>query len=108
MRKIPARLRLLRVCYPHARFDALDFDLREAAHDARSGTAAALAAAGMLQAMGEEKTMIEGGVGAYRGKVGFAMGASYRADNGKSVYKVGFTYDSSQHVGAKAGAGFEF
>ena len=52
--------------------------------------------------------MITGGVGTYRGKVGVALGASYRAQNGKSVYKAGLTYDNSEHFGAHAGAGIEF
>jgi autotransporter adhesin len=94
--------------YTDTRLEQLDFDLSRERKDARSGTAAALAAAGMPQALGEGRTMVAGGVGTYRGKVGVALGASYRAENGKSVYKVGLTYDSSEHVGAHAGAGFEF
>ena len=52
--------------------------------------------------------MIAGGIGVYRNRVGFAVGGSFRAENGKSVYKVGLTYNSAQHVGANAGAGFQF
>ena len=52
--------------------------------------------------------MIAGGFGVYRGRFGVAIGGSYRAQNGQSIYKVGLTYDSSTHVGANAGVGFEF
>jgi peptidoglycan hydrolase CwlO-like protein len=94
--------------YTDARLDAVNFDLRRARHEARSGTAAALAAAGMPQAMEAGRTMIAGGMGTYRGKVGFAAGASYRASNGKSIYRLGVSYDSSEHFGANLGAGVEF
>ena len=88
--------------------ESLSYDLRRAGRDARAGTSAALAAAGLPQASEPGRSMIAGGVGVYRGRVGFALGGSYRAPNGQSVYKVGVTYDSSKHVGANAGVGFEF
>jgi len=94
--------------YTDTRLADLDFDLNRMGKDARAGTAAALAAAGMPQAMDAGRRMIAGGIGTYRGKTGFALGASYRAENGRSVYKLGITYDSSEHVGANAGAGFQF
>ncbi|MEO8141723.1 MAG: YadA-like family protein [Sphingomicrobium sp.] len=94
--------------YTDARINELDFDLKDARDDARGGASAALAAAGMPQAMDAGRSMIAGGVGTYRGKVGLAIGGSYRAANGQSVYKVGLTYDSSNAVGANAGAGFQF
>ncbi len=94
--------------YTDLRFDLLDRQAGRDRKDARAGTSAALAAAGMPQAIGEGKTMIAGGVGTYRGKVGFAIGASHRAGNGKSSYRLGLTYDSSSHVGANAGVGVEF
>ena len=86
----------------------LSFDIRRAGRDARAGTAGALAAAGMPQASEAGRSMIAGGFGVYRGRVGVAVGGSYRASNGQSIYKVGLTYDSSKHVGANAGVGFEF
>jgi len=94
--------------YTDTRLADLDFNLNRVGKDARAGTAAALAASGMPQAMDAGRRMIAGGFGTYRGKVGLAIGASYRAENGKSVYKLGITYDSSDHVGANAGAGFQF
>lgn len=94
--------------YTDARINELNFDLKDARDDARGGASAALAAAGMPQAMDAGRSMIAGGVGTYRGKVGLAIGGSYRASNGQSVFKVGLTYDSSNAVGANAGAGFQF
>lgn len=88
--------------------DNINYDLRKVGKDASAGTAAALAASGMPQSMDAGRSMIAGGIGVYRGKVGFAVGGSFRTDNGQSVFKVGVTYDSSSHVGASAGAGFQF
>ena len=51
---------------------------------------------------------IAGGVGTYRGKTAFAVGASHRLQGGNATFKVGVTYDSEKHVRANAGAGFEF
>ena len=94
--------------YTDLQFDLLDSRIGRDRKNARAGTAAALAAAGMPQAAGEGRTMISGGVGTYGGRVGMAIGASHRASNGRSIYKVGVTYDSSEKVGASAGVGFEF
>ncbi|MBW0145799.1 YadA-like family protein [Sphingomicrobium clamense] len=83
-------------------------DIRNASRDARAGTAGALAAAALPQSMIEGRPMLSGGFGFYRGRVGFAIGGSYRAANGRSIYKLGVTYDSSESVGANVGAGFQF
>ncbi|MEA1072975.1 YadA-like family protein [Sphingomonas sp. LY160] len=88
--------------------DDLSFDIRHTAREARAGTAAALAAAGLPQASGEGRTMIAGGVGTYRGRTALAIGASHRLQGGQAIFKVGVTYDSSKHTGANAGFGIEF
>jgi autotransporter adhesin len=88
--------------------DDLGFDLRRDRKDARAGTASALAAAALPQAMGEGRTMIAGGIGTYRGRGALAIGASHRVSGGNAVFKVGVTYDSEEHVGANGGFGFEF
>ena len=88
--------------------DDLSFDIRSTGREARSGTAAALAAAGLPQAQGVGRTMIAGGVGTYRGRTALAVGASHRLQNGNGTFKLGVTYDSSEHSGANAGFGFEF
>lgn len=94
--------------YTDARIAALDFDIGRIRKDSRSGSAAALAAAGMPQAFETGKTMIAAGVGTYRGKSAIAIGASHVLDSGRSVFKVGMTYDSSEKMGANAGVGFQF
>ena len=95
-----------------ASLDELEFDLdeglRDNARDARAGTSAALAAAALPQAMDAGRTMVSGGVGAYRGRTAFAVGASHRLSTGSTVVKLGVTYDSSEHLGASAGFGVQF
>ena len=95
-----------------SRIDNLSFSLegqrREDRRDARAGTSAALAAAGLPQASDPGKSMIAGGFGYYRGRVGFAIGGSHRVADGSTVFKVGVTYDSSKTVGANGGVGFQF
>jgi len=94
--------------YTDARISALDFNIEDVRKEGRSGTAAALAAAGMPQAMEPGKTMVAAAVGTYRGRGAFAVGFSHALDNGKSAFKLGLTYDSSEKVGANAGVGFQF
>lgn len=86
----------------------LSSDIRDEFRDARAGTAAALAAAGMPQAMDAGRSMFAGGLGTYRGRVALAVGASHRVSGGNTVMKPSVTYDSSDHAGANAGVGFQF
>lgn len=94
--------------YTDSRIEALSFDLSSTEQSGRAGTSAALAAAGLPQAIGAGRTMVAGGVGHYRGRSAFAIGASHVLDGGSAVFKAGVTYDSSQKVGANAGVGFQF
>jgi trimeric autotransporter adhesin len=94
--------------YTDARITELQFDIADVGKDARAGTAAALAAAAMPQPMEPGKSMVAAGASTYRGRTAIAFGLSHAPDNGKSVFKLGVTYDSSSHVGANAGAGFQF
>jgi autotransporter adhesin len=94
--------------YTDMRIEALQFDILDVGRDARAGTAAALAAAALPQPIEAGRTMIAGGLGHYRGKSAFAIGASHALDNGRSVFKLGITYDTSQKVGANAGFGVQF
>jgi autotransporter adhesin len=90
------------------KLDDLSFDLRRNGREARAGTSAALAAAALPQAMDPGRSMIAAGMGTYRGRAAFAIGASHRLSGGNAVVKVGVTYDTSEHVGANAGVGFQF
>lgn len=94
--------------YTDERIANLNFDLGDVRKDARAGTSAALAAAGMPQASDPGKSMLAAGVSTYRGKSAIAIGASHRTRNGSTVFKLGITYDSSEHVGANGGVGFQF
>jgi autotransporter adhesin len=94
--------------YTDERIASLNFDLGDVRKDARAGTSAALAAAGMPQASDPGKSMLAAGVSTYRGKSAIAIGASHRTRNGSTVFKLGLTYDSSDHVGANGGVGFQF
>lgn len=94
--------------YTDERIASLNFDLGDVRKDARAGTSAALAAAGMPQASDPGKSMLAAGVSTYRGKSAIAIGASHRTRNGSTVFKLGITYDSSDHVGANGGVGFQF
>jgi len=94
--------------YTDVHLQQVSFDLRSARREARSGSAAALAAAGMPQASDPGRSMVAAGVGTYRGRTAFAIGASHRTNNGQAVFKLGVTYDSSEHVGANGGMGFQF
>lgn len=94
--------------YTDQRLAAFSFDLGEARKEARAGSAAALAAAGMPQAMDAGANMIAAGVGTYRGRTALAIGASHRNERGNAVFRIGLTYDSSASVGANGGAGIQF
>lgn len=94
--------------YTDMRIEALAFRLDELRKDSRGGTAAAMAVAGLPQPLEPGRSMVAGGVGFYGGQGALAIGASHAADNGRSVFKVGVTYDASQHVGANAGVGIQF
>jgi len=94
--------------YTDQRLSALNFNLGEARKEARAGSAAALAAAGMPQAMDAGANMIAAGVGTYGGRTAIAIGGSHRTDDGKAVFRIGVTYDSSSRVGASGGAGIQF
>jgi autotransporter adhesin len=94
--------------YTDNRVQAVQFDLRRSRHEARAGTAAALAAAGLPQPYEPGKSMFGFAFGTYRGRTALALGASAALDNGETVMKFGLTYDSSDHVGGNFGMGWQF
>ncbi|WP_420496917.1 YadA-like family protein [Sphingomonas sediminicola] len=94
--------------YTDARFLAMNYDLRAVRREARAGSAAALAAAALPQPLEPGRSMIAGGVGTYGGRSALAIGASHASDDGRSVFRVGLTYDTNERVGANAGYGFQF
>ena len=101
--------------YTDDRIAAISFDIAELGTDvarlreeAFSGTAAAMAVAGIPQTMEVGRSMIGGGVGHYRGETAFAIGASTTFSGGRAVVKAGATLDTRGKGGFSAGAGFSF
>ena len=94
--------------YTDSRLAALDFNLRDTERGARAGSAAALAAAGMPQAIEPGKGMVAMGFGTYRGRQAVAFGASKITNDGRAAFKLGITYDASSKVGANGGVGIQF
>ncbi|HWT41266.1 MAG TPA: YadA-like family protein, partial [Sphingopyxis sp.] len=94
--------------YTDSRFADFDFDLTQARRDAFAGTAGALAAAGLPQAFEPGRGMLAFGAGTYRGQSAFAMGLSRVMDDGRTVVKIGATYDTQERAGANVGVGFQF
>ena len=90
------------------RVDGLSFDLAELRDDAFSGTASAMAVAGIPQTMEAGRAMVGGAVGHYRGQTAFALGFSTTFSDGSGVLKAGGTLDTDGHGGFSAGAGFSF
>ncbi|MEH3047338.1 YadA-like family protein [Sphingomonas adhaesiva] len=94
--------------YTDRRVAALSFDLSRVNRDAHAGIAGALAMAGMPQAYEEGKSMVAMGVGTFQGQSAVAMGVSRVMNDGRTVVKLGATYDSRKRVAANAGVGFQF
>jgi autotransporter adhesin len=74
------------------------------------GVAAAMAMAGLTQATEPDRLMLTGGLSAYDGSTGIALGASKMADGGRWVFKGGLalplTTTGKRKVGLAFGAGF--
>ena len=90
------------------RIDDIEFDLDEAREEAFSGTASALAVAGIPQTIEPGRSMVGGAIGHYRGETAFAIGASSTFNDGRGVVKAGATIDTHGKGGFNAGAGFSF
>lgn len=101
--------------YTDQQIAAIGFDLADLGDDVRqlrkgafSGTAAAMAVSGIPQTMEIGTSMFGGGVGHYRGRTAFALGASTTLGDGQAVVKAGATMDTNGKGGFSAGAGFAF
>jgi autotransporter adhesin len=80
----------------------------QASSRAASGTAAAMAMAGLAQAVTPGKSMVTGGVGVWNGQTGLAFGLSHRMDDGRWTVKAGATFAMHGDAGASAAVGYEF
>ena len=77
------------------------------ARRADSGSAAAMAIAGLPQAFTPGKGMVGVAVGSWRGEQAFAFGAS-KAFGDKVVFKAGASFDTQGDGGFNAGVGWQF
>jgi autotransporter adhesin len=82
--------------------------IRSARRDAYGGTATALAAAGLPQAVLPGHGMVAMAAGTYGGQSAIAIGVSQLSETGKWVYKVQGTSDSRGQFGASVGAGMHW
>lgn len=85
-----------------------DDQIRSARRDAYGGTAAALAVAGLPQAVLPGRGMVAIAGGTYGGQSALAIGVSQLSETGKWVYKVQGTTDSRGQFGASLGAGMHW
>ncbi|MGF7130393.1 autotransporter adhesin [Paraburkholderia sp. EB58] len=85
-----------------------DDQIRSALRDSYGGTASALAAAGLPQAVLPGHGMVAVAGGTYAGQSAVALGVSQLSETGKWVYKVQGTSDSRGQFGASIGAGMHW
>lgn len=95
------------LAYTDARMAAFGADLDAVAREADSGTAAAMALAGLPQANGVGASMVAGAIGVWRDEAAMAFGLSHRVDPQWTV-RAGGTFTESGDAGFNAGIGFEF
>ena len=91
-----------------ANFTALNNKVNEVAADAKAGTAAAMAVAGLPQAYLPGKSMMAVGGSVYRGESGYAIGYSTISDGGNWIVKGTATGNSRGHYGATAAVGYQW
>ncbi|MBM7064176.1 YadA-like family protein [Neisseria elongata] len=91
-----------------ANFMALENKVNEVAADAKAGTAAAMAVAGLPQAYLPGKSMMAVGGSVYRGESGYAIGYSTISDGGNWIVKGTATGNSRGHYGATAAVGYQW
>ena len=76
--------------------------------EANAGTAAAMAIAGLPQAVFPGRSMASVSASGYRGEAALAIGVSTMAQGGRWVYRIGGTVNSRGSFGATVGAGFHW
>ena len=86
----------------------LDERISQVESDAKAGTAAAMAVAGLPQAYLPGKSMMAIGGGVYQGEQGYAVGLSSISDGGSWVIKGSATGNSRGHYGATAAIGYQW
>lgn len=94
--------------YTDVRLEAVNTDIRELRRHSSAGTAGALAAAALPQAMDAGRSMLSLSIGQYRSEFAWAMGASTTFNDGQGVFRIGGTIDTQGYAGANAGVGLQF
>jgi autotransporter adhesin len=85
-----------------------DDQVRSARKDSYGGAAAAIAMAGLPQAVLPGHGMVALAAGTYGGQSAMALGVSQLSDSGKWAYKLQGTASTRGELGASIGAGMHF
>ena len=85
-----------------------DSRIEHVSREANAGTAAAMAIAGLPQAVFPGRSMASVSASGYRGEAALAIGVSTMAQGGRWVYRIGGTVNSRGSFGATVGAGFHW
>lgn len=94
--------------YTDARISELRGDMWEVDRNARGGIASAMAIAGLPQAYAPGARMAAMAASGYRGEAGLAIGVSGVTDNGRWVYKVAGSSNTTGDFGMTVGAGIQW
>jgi autotransporter adhesin len=94
--------------YTDSRFQQVKEDAWQSRREARGGTAAAMAMAGMPQAYLPGANMLSAGVGSFQGEAAMAVGLSGVTDNGRYVYKAQASGNTRGEFGFSVGAGIQW
>ncbi|WP_343529030.1 YadA-like family protein, partial [Sphingomonas sp.] len=95
--------------YTDGRVNALAFDLGRVRRDANTGTAIAMASAGLPQAYEAGKGMIAGALGVYQDQTALAVGFSKAFVDGHTVVKGSASFSTQAGlVGGNVGIGYQF
>ncbi|ALN83161.1 YadA family autotransporter adhesin [Lysobacter antibioticus] len=94
--------------YTDQRIGDVRKDLHQSNRDARGGTAAAMAMAGLPQAYLPGRSMAAIAGSTYHGESGVAVGVSTISDNGRYVYKLQGSSNTTGDWGMTVGAGIQW
>jgi len=94
--------------YTDNRIGKVEDDLWQLDRGYRSGTAAAMAMAGLPQAYLPGKSMLSMAFGGYQSEYGMALGLSGITDNGRWVYKAQASGNTMRDWGFSVGAGLQW
>ncbi|HYG05342.1 MAG TPA: YadA-like family protein [Stenotrophomonas sp.] len=94
--------------YTDSRIQQVQQDAWTARREARGGTAAAMAMAGMPQAYLPGKSMLAAAASSFQGESALAIGLSGVSESGRYVYKAQTSANTRGDLGVTVGAGFQW